>query len=120
MLVPSCDSYELGYYDNLRNCLHLNRYDLDSLQEVLMSERMLDCCYRVNSELMRKGASMMKRYNNPYLVEAILNREIPNYTAIEQDEYVLKLSKQILDPSKPAESIPFEVLVEPTNYYFFD
>lgn len=39
---------------------------------MLRQPRTLDCCYRANAELMRRGASMYQQYNNPYLVEDIL------------------------------------------------
>lgn len=47
----------------------------DSLEEagrLLARRTALDACYRANAELMRRGASMYRRYNNPYLTQAIL------------------------------------------------
>jgi hypothetical protein len=43
-----------------------------SLERLLKDETALDCCYRANAELMRRGASMYRRFNNPYLVKDIL------------------------------------------------
>lgn len=47
----------------------------DSIEEgvrLLHEQYSLDGCYRANAELMRRGASMYRRFNNPYLVEDIL------------------------------------------------
>lgn len=62
-----------GDYGTLPKCYQLCFPDLESMRRALNDEVVLDCCYRANAELMRRGTSMYKRYNNPYLVEAILN-----------------------------------------------
>ena len=61
-------------YATLPNAYHIDFDNLDSLERLFRSEIALDCCYRANAELMRRGASMYRRYNNPYLVEDILAR----------------------------------------------
>ena len=47
---------------------------MQEAEKLLRKERTLDCCYRANAELMRRGASMYRRYNNPYLTQAILEK----------------------------------------------
>lgn len=44
----------------------------ERLDRLLGRPHTLDCCYRANAELMRRGASMYGRFNNPYLVIDIL------------------------------------------------
>ena len=60
----------------LRKALHnsttLAFDDMGEAFRLLRQPRTLDCCYRANAELMRRGASMYRQYNNPYLVEDIL------------------------------------------------
>ena len=59
-------------YGTLSNAYRIETDDLASLERLLDDETTLDCCYRANAELMRRSTSMYRRYNNPYLVEAIL------------------------------------------------
>lgn len=63
-----------GRYKTLPNCYHLFFGNLDSLAQYLKNKDVLDCCYRANAELMRRGVSLYKRFNNPYLTKAILER----------------------------------------------
>ncbi|MBQ9043199.1 MAG: GIY-YIG nuclease family protein [Eggerthellaceae bacterium] len=72
--LPRWPSRIRSKYGTLPKCV---TFTFDSMQEankLLKDERALDCCYRANAELMRKGASMYIRYNNPYLTQAILER----------------------------------------------
>lgn len=46
--------------------------NLTEADRLLRDKRALDSCYRANAELMRRGASMYRRYTNPYLVKDIL------------------------------------------------
>lgn len=60
------------HYGTLPNSYGIRFKDLRSLERLLKDETALDCCYRANAELMRRGASMYRRFNNPYLVKDIL------------------------------------------------
>lgn len=117
MMVFAWSQIELSSYTNLRNCIAYTFDDLDAMNYALSSDRMLDCCYRVNSELMRKGASMMKRYNNPYLIEAILERPLPPFREQVEDEHAFIVSSSILDPSKDVESVRLDETTVPTTVY---
>ena len=119
LMVPDWCDVELGYYENLRTCIRFMFNNLNEMAFVLSISKMLDCCYRVNSELMRKGASMMRRYNNPYLVEAILNCTLPPYKAVERDVTMAIVSKDIADPSKQLEYVGIEHTVAPSTFYLF-
>ena len=59
-------------YGSLSKCMTLYFENLAEADRLLRDERALDSCYRANAELMRRGASMYRRYTNPYLVEDIL------------------------------------------------
>lgn len=59
-------------YGTLPKCVTLAFDSMREANTLLRNNRTLDCCYRANAELMRRGASMYGRYNNPYLVEDIL------------------------------------------------
>jgi len=59
-------------YGTLPDAYRIDFRDLDDLDKLLGDATALDCCYRANAELMRRGASMYRRFNNPYLVEDIL------------------------------------------------
>lgn len=117
MLIPGWQDIELGYYENLRNCVRLKFENLDAMDFLLASDRMLDCCYRVNSELMRKGASMMRRYNNPYLVEAILDRRLQERVEEQDDEPSWLVSGELSDPSKPAVEAQLKPTTATTTVY---
>ena len=58
----------LASYGTLKDCYSLYFHNLDDMKRELQKELVLDCCYRVNAELMRRGPSMYKKANNPYLV----------------------------------------------------
>ena len=60
-------------YGTLPNCTALYFDSMGEADKLLRDDRTLDCCYRANAELMRRGASMYRRFNNPYLVKAILS-----------------------------------------------
>lgn len=59
-------------YGTLRDCYSVWFKDIDEFQKMLDDEVILDCCYRVNAELMRRGGTMYRRYSNPYLMMDIL------------------------------------------------
>lgn len=61
-----------GDYGTLPECITLHFRTLEKMTRALKDNVVLDCCYRANSELMRRGPSMYRRFNNPYLTEAIL------------------------------------------------
>lgn len=61
-----------AYYGTLPDAYQIDFRDFDDLGKLLGDGTALDCCYRANAELMRRGASMYRRFNNPYLVEGIL------------------------------------------------
>ena len=61
-------------YGTLQNCVMLRFDGMREADRLLHDKRALDCCYRANAELMRRGASMYRRFNNPYLVREILSR----------------------------------------------
>ncbi|WP_165044592.1 hypothetical protein [Adlercreutzia sp. ZJ138] len=67
-----------GSYKSLPNSFRLCFRDLDSMRRALDKDVVLDCCYRANAELMRRGVSMYGRYNNPYVVKAIIDGIIEN------------------------------------------
>jgi hypothetical protein len=48
---------------------------LDWLEELLDEEGVLDCAYRLNVEMIRKGPTMYRRFCNPWLVRAMLGAE---------------------------------------------
>lgn len=59
-------------YGTLPETYQVDFADMHDLGKLLRSQTALDYCYRANAELMWCGASMNKRFNNPYLVEGIL------------------------------------------------
>ncbi len=59
-------------YGSLPKCMTLYFENLTEADRLLRDKRALDSCYRANAELMRRGASMYRRYTNPYLVKDIL------------------------------------------------
>ena len=46
---------------------------LDWLADLLAEDGVLDCAYRLNVEMMRKGPTMYRRFCNPWLVRSILD-----------------------------------------------
>lgn len=62
-----------NHYGTLSNCYSMHFKSISQLKKTLENKIILECCYRANAELMRKGATMYKRFNNPYLVMDILN-----------------------------------------------
>lgn len=59
-------------YGTLEKAYALYFCSRPELNELLHRRRTLDCCYRANAELMRRGTSMYASNNNPYLVRDIL------------------------------------------------
>ena len=70
--LPKWHLHHRTYYGTLPGGYRIGFASLHSLSKLLDDEIALDCCYRANAELMRRGASMYRRFNNPYLTEAIL------------------------------------------------
>lgn len=60
------------HYGTLPNCIRLEFSNLTSMRRALDNEVVLDCCYRANAELMRRGVTMYGRFNNPYLTELLV------------------------------------------------
>jgi predicted GIY-YIG superfamily endonuclease len=48
---------------------------LDWFEDLLNKEGVLDCAYRLNIEMMRKGPTMYRRFCNPWLARALLRSE---------------------------------------------
>ena len=59
-------------YGTLPNAFTFWFDSLEEAERLLRSDAALDSCYRANVELMRRDASMYRRYSNQYPVEAIL------------------------------------------------
>ncbi|WP_433569976.1 hypothetical protein [Tractidigestivibacter sp.] len=47
---------------------------LEELRRLLYNEYVLNCCYRLNVEMMRKGSTMFSRFNNVELVAQIFEQ----------------------------------------------
>ena len=112
LLIPHPDALgaadlEVAYYDNLRNCLRYVFPGIGAMCDAFTSGQMLDCCYRVNSELMRKGPAMFRRAHNPYFAEAILEK-LGNFTQREFEVPELKVSRELLTASEPLEFVEVE------------
>lgn len=68
----------------------------------------------------RWSAGPLGEYNNPYLIEAILERPLPPFREQVEEEHALIMPRNILDPSKDVESVRFDVTTVPTTVYVFD
>lgn len=70
--LPSWHNCFVAEYGTLPNAFTLYFESLEEGNRLLHKKRALDACYRANAELMRRGASMYRRFNNSYLVADIL------------------------------------------------
>jgi len=59
-------------YGTARDIRRLYFDDLRQLSELLDDVGVLDCAYRLNVEMMRKGPTMYRRFSNPWLMCALL------------------------------------------------
>jgi hypothetical protein len=59
-------------YGTARGIRRLYFDDLRQLSELLDYTGVLDCAYRLNVEMMRKGPTMYRRFSNPWLMRALL------------------------------------------------
>ncbi len=63
-------------YGTLPNAIGLYFDTLEEADRLLHRQDALEACYRANAELLRRGASMYRRFNNPYLVEDLLRESV--------------------------------------------
>lgn len=112
LLIPNPDALGamgmlIGFYENLRNCLRYDFAGIGTMCDAFSSRLMLDCCYRVNSELMRKGPAMFRRAHNPYLAEAIIE-EAGKELSWSIEVPSLKVSRDLLTATEQLDFVGIE------------
>lgn len=71
--LPRWPKKQRASYGTLPHCCRLFFDSQEDLDALLKDDLVLDCSYRANAELMRRGVTMYGRFNNPYFVKDILD-----------------------------------------------
>lgn len=71
--VPNLDPAYRVDYKQIPNAVRLEFNSLNDLESALYDDFLLDRAYDANASLMRNGSTPLKKYNNPYLIDALLS-----------------------------------------------